>query len=146
MRPSRFFLANCGKSRCPLFFAFTFGLGIRGDQLLSVGRRDPRGTPPAPMASRTGLTVAAQPLTIPDWRTLDPNCTGEVPVSYTVLARKYRSRTFDEVIGQEPIATTLVNAIKTGRLHHGYLFTGTRGSGKTSMARILAKALNCLKS
>jgi DNA polymerase-3 subunit gamma/tau len=66
-------------------------------------------------------------------------------VSYTVLARKYRSRTFDEVIGQGPIATTLVNAIKTGRLHHGYLFTGTRGSGKTSMARILAKALNCLK-
>jgi DNA polymerase-3 subunit gamma/tau len=66
-------------------------------------------------------------------------------VAYTVLARKYRSRTFDEVIGQEPIATTLVNAIKVGRIHHGYLFTGTRGVGKTSMARILAKALNCLK-
>lgn len=65
-------------------------------------------------------------------------------MAYTVLARKYRSRTFDEVIGQEPIATTLVNAIKTGRIHHGYLFTGTRGVGKTSMARILAKALNCL--
>jgi DNA polymerase-3 subunit gamma/tau len=67
-------------------------------------------------------------------------------MAYTVLARKYRSRTFDEVIGQEPIATTLVNAIKTGRIHHGYLFTGTRGVGKTSMARILAKALNCLKA
>ncbi len=66
-------------------------------------------------------------------------------MAYTVLARKYRSRTFDEVIGQEPIATTLVNAIKAGRIHHGYLFTGTRGVGKTSMARILAKALNCLK-
>jgi DNA polymerase-3 subunit gamma/tau len=66
-------------------------------------------------------------------------------VAYTVLARKYRSRTFTEVIGQEPIATTLVNAIKLGRIHHGYLFTGTRGVGKTSMARILAKALNCLK-
>jgi DNA polymerase-3 subunit gamma/tau len=65
-------------------------------------------------------------------------------MAYTVLARKYRSRTFDEVIGQEPIATTLVNAIKTERIHHGYLFTGTRGVGKTSMARILAKALNCL--
>jgi DNA polymerase-3 subunit gamma/tau len=64
-------------------------------------------------------------------------------VSYTVLARKYRSRTFEDVIGQEAIATTLVNAIKTGRIHHGYLFTGTRGVGKTSMARILAKALNC---
>jgi DNA polymerase-3 subunit gamma/tau len=66
-------------------------------------------------------------------------------MAYTVLARKYRSRTFEEVIGQEPIATTLVNAIKVGRIHHGYLFTGTRGVGKTSMARILAKALNCLK-
>jgi DNA polymerase-3 subunit gamma/tau len=67
-------------------------------------------------------------------------------VAYTVLARKYRSRTFEEVIGQEPIATTLVNAIKTGRIHHGYLFTGSRGVGKTSMAPILAKALNCLKA
>ncbi len=66
-------------------------------------------------------------------------------MAYTVLARKYRSRTFDEVIGQEPIATTLVRAIEAGRIHHGYLFTGTRGVGKTSMARILAKALNCLK-
>jgi DNA polymerase-3 subunit gamma/tau len=66
-------------------------------------------------------------------------------MAYTVLARKYRSRTFEEVIGQEPIATTLVNAIKTGRIHHGYLFTGSRGVGKTSMARILAKALNCQK-
>jgi len=67
-------------------------------------------------------------------------------VAYTVLARKYRSRTFEDVIGQQPIATTLVNAIKSGRIHHGYLFTGTRGVGKTSMARILAKALNCLKA
>ncbi|MBK8915453.1 MAG: DNA polymerase III subunit gamma/tau [Phycisphaerales bacterium] len=66
-------------------------------------------------------------------------------MSYTVLARKYRSRTFDEVVGQEPIATTLANAVRSGRIHHGYLFTGTRGVGKTSMARILAKALNCLE-
>jgi DNA polymerase-3 subunit gamma/tau len=67
-------------------------------------------------------------------------------VAYTVLARKYRSGTFGDVIGQEPIATTLANAIKAGRVHHGYLFTGTRGVGKTSMARILAKALNCLST
>jgi len=65
-------------------------------------------------------------------------------MSYTVLARKYRSRTFDDIVGQEAIATTLKNAVASGRIHHGYLFTGTRGVGKTSMARILAKALNCL--
>jgi len=67
-------------------------------------------------------------------------------MSYRVLARAYRSGTFDEVVGQEAITTTLRNAIKSGRIHHGYLFTGTRGVGKTSMARILAKALNCLEA
>ncbi len=61
---------------------------------------------------------------------------------YTVLARRYRSRTFDEVVGQEHVAQTLKRAIQTGRVHHAYLFCGTRGVGKTSMARILAVALN----
>ena len=63
-------------------------------------------------------------------------------MSYTVLARRYRSTAFAGVIGQEPIAKTLRNAIGTGRVAHAYLFTGTRGVGKTSMARIFACALN----
>ncbi|MBC7358323.1 MAG: DNA polymerase III subunit gamma/tau [Desulfacinum sp.] len=64
-------------------------------------------------------------------------------MSYLVLARKWRPQTFDQVIGQPHVTRTLQNAIKTGRIAHAYLFTGARGVGKTSVARILAKALNC---
>ncbi len=64
-------------------------------------------------------------------------------MAYTVLARRYRSGTFDEVIGQDHVAQTLKRAIQSSRIAHAFMFTGTRGVGKTSMARILAKALNC---
>ncbi len=64
---------------------------------------------------------------------------------YLVIARKYRPQTFDELIGQAPVATTLKNAIGLNRVGHAYLFSGPRGVGKTSMARIFAKALNCKK-
>ncbi len=64
-------------------------------------------------------------------------------MSYLVLARKYRPQSFSDLIGQEHVSRTLNNAIATGRVHHAFLFTGARGVGKTSAARILAKALNC---
>src|SRR5438552_2039797 len=64
-------------------------------------------------------------------------------MSYLVLARKYRPQRFSELVGQEHVARTLTNAIALGRVHHAFLFTGARGVGKTSAARILAKALCC---
>ena len=64
-------------------------------------------------------------------------------MSYQVLARKWRPRTFAELVGQEHVLKALVNALDNDRLHHAYLFTGTRGVGKTTIARILAKSLNC---
>jgi len=64
-------------------------------------------------------------------------------MSYQVLALKYRPQTFDEIIGQEAITQTLQNAVSQQRLHHAYLFAGPRGIGKTSLARIFAKSLNC---
>lgn len=64
-------------------------------------------------------------------------------MSYLVLARKYRPRNFSEMVGQDHVVQALSNALSTQRLHHAYLFTGTRGVGKTTIARILAKSLNC---
>jgi len=66
-------------------------------------------------------------------------------VSYQVLARKYRPQTFEDVVGQKPIVTTLQNAVSGQRIHHAYLFSGLRGVGKTTVARLMAKALNCVK-
>jgi DNA polymerase-3 subunit gamma/tau len=67
-------------------------------------------------------------------------------MSYLVIARKWRPQTFEEVTGQEAITRTLRNALEHDRLHHAYLFSGARGVGKTTTARLLAKALNCQKS
>ena len=66
-------------------------------------------------------------------------------MSYQVLARKWRPKTFAEVVGQEHILTALANGLRENRLHHAYLFSGTRGVGKTSIARLFAKGLNCVQ-
>ena len=66
-------------------------------------------------------------------------------MSYLVLARKWRPKDFADTVGQEHVLQALINALESGRLHHAYLFTGTRGVGKTTIARILAKGLNCEK-
>src|SRR5262249_14290106 len=64
---------------------------------------------------------------------------------YTVLARRYRPQQFSDLVGQEPVAQALTKALESNRVAHAYLFTGVRGVGKTSTARILAKALNCVQ-
>jgi DNA polymerase-3 subunit gamma/tau len=66
-----------------------------------------------------------------------------IEMSYVVLARKYRPRRFEQMVGQDHVVRALTHALEQGRLHHAYLFTGTRGIGKTTVSRILAKSLNC---
>src|SRR5213595_4339878 len=67
-------------------------------------------------------------------------------MAYQVIARKWRPQKFEDVTGQEVLTRTLQNAIEHGRLHHAYLFSGARGVGKTTTARLLAKAVNCHRS
>ncbi|MEO1648918.1 MAG: DNA polymerase III subunit gamma/tau, partial [Pseudomonadota bacterium] len=85
---------------------------------------EPASTPEQPATTQVEAEEGAQP--------------------YRVLARKYRPQTFSELIGQEPMVRTLANAIERDRLAHAFLMTGVRGVGKTSTARLIAKALNCV--
>src|ERR1700761_3776418 len=73
-----------------------------------------------------------------------PQPAAKADTAYRVLARKYRPQTFSELIGQDAMVTTLGNAIKRDRLAHAFLMTGVRGGGKTSTARLIAQALNCV--
>lgn len=90
---------------------------------------------PAPAAPAEPAPVAAPPVAAPAPAAQQP---------YRVLARKYRPQTFDQLIGQDAMVQTLANAIKRDRLAHAFLMTGVRGVGKTSTARLIAKALNCI--
>src|SRR3546814_174374 len=87
----------------------------------------------------TGCNFAPAPLALAasafQWRWFS--------MSYQVLARKWRPRSFREMVGQTHVLKALINALDSQRLHHAYLFTGTRGVGKTTIARIIAKCLNC---
>ncbi|QVM85766.1 DNA polymerase III subunit gamma/tau [Novosphingobium decolorationis] len=93
---------------------------------------------PAPAAPATDGAPSSQAKTAP------AVASDEAQQPYRVLARKYRPQTFDELIGQEAMVRTLANAIKRDRLAHAFLMTGVRGVGKTSTARLIAKALNCI--
>ena len=90
---------------------------------------------------RSGRKQPQRSLQVPGERLATPK---RAILSYQVLARKWRPKTFSELVGQEHVVTALTNALTRGRLHHAYLLTGTRGVGKTTIARLLAKSLNCL--
>ena len=96
----------------------------------------PTRTPTPPKQSHRDAQNRARLVTRPDYYG---------PMAYVSLYRKYRPQTFSEILGQEHVSSTLANAITEDRVAHAYLFTGPRGTGKTSTARILAKALNCEK-
>jgi DNA polymerase-3 subunit gamma/tau len=107
-------------------------------ELEAAGQSALFGAPPAAPPQRTAPEPAPGPLQ-------DRSEAAPAPAQpYRVLARKYRPQTFAELIGQEPMVRTLANAIERERLAHAFLMTGVRGVGKTSTARLIAKALNCI--
>src|SRR5581483_5450496 len=107
-----------------------------------------RASPGPPTSARSGSPArcsrtarSASPKKLSATQT-SRSCSARLP-GVTALYRKYRPQGFDEVVGQEAIVRTLQNAIGSGQVRQAYLFAGPRGTGKTSLARILAKALNC---
>lgn len=116
-------------------------------ELEAAGQNSMFGDPaPDPVAGSEEQGTEARPdlLQDPSGATPQMGASEEKAQPYRVLARKYRPQTFSELIGQEPMVRTLANAIKRDRLAHAFLMTGVRGVGKTSTARLIAKALNCV--
>ncbi len=112
-------------------------------ELEAAGQTAMFGDPESPKAAPTAAPPETPPVTISS----EPAPAVKAPEAaqpYRVLARKYRPQTFSELIGQEPMVRTLANAIERDRLAHAFLMTGVRGVGKTSTARLIAKALNCV--
>ena len=107
---------------------------------LDAADRDPTGD--APTAAELEAAGQDSMFGTPDAKPTSPSVASSQP--YRVLARKYRPQTFSELIGQDAMVRTLGNAIKRDRLAHAFLMTGVRGVGKTSTARLIAKALNCI--
>ncbi len=110
-------------------------LEAAGQSALFGGPPEPPPQPTAPVSAPAPEAAAVSAPAKPAEPATQP---------YRVLARKYRPQTFSELIGQEPMVRTLANAIERGRLAHAFLMTGVRGVGKTSTARLIAKALNCI--
>ena len=105
----------------------------------SKKRSSTASTAPAPESSAAASTPAADPQPVPS------PAKPAAPANYTVVARRYRPQRFEDVVGQDHVVQALRNAIRLNRLAQAYLFCGTRGVGKTSMARIFAKCLNCVR-
>ena len=136
----------------PPFFAITAAGGWRGRIWCQPGqvRKEAAVTFSIRVVSnlppyRTSLGLQIKKVISRSVSTFRPSIepVAEAPPAYRVLARKYRPATFDQLIGQEAMVRTLSNAIETGRLPHAWMLTGVRGIGKTTTARIIARALNC---